>query len=125
MKPKRIAQTTKSQIQKLRLRTTMVKRSTTEDAEGVVLTSLNAQGTVDSEVATTISVAATEVLTNQEEAPKTMQIKFMLHQSATAQRMTSESSSQNVDLSLMSCLKETLLLSSLRTPRMPTMLSRP
>jgi hypothetical protein len=30
-----------------------------------------------------------------------------------------------VDLSLMSCLKETLLLSSLRTPRMPTMLSRP
>ena len=125
MKPKRIAQTTKSQIQKLRLRTKMVKRSTTEDAEGVVLTSLNAQGTVDSEVATTISVAATEVLTNQEEVPKTMQIRFMLHQSATAQRMTSESSSQNVDLSLMSCLKETLLLSSLRTPRMPTMLSRP
>ena len=125
MKPKRIAQTTKSQIQKLRLRTTMVKRSTTEDAEGVVLTSLNAQGTVDSEVATTISVAATEVLTNQEEVPKTMQIRFMLHQSATAQRMTSESSSQIVDLSLMSCLKETLLLSSLRTPRMPTMLSRP
>ena len=125
MKPKRIAQTTKSQIQKLKLRKTMVRRSTTEDAEGVVLTSLNAQGTVDSEVATTISVAATEVLTNQEEVPKTMQIRFMLHQSATAQRMTSESSSQNVDLSLMSCLKETLLLSSLRTPRMPTMLSRP
>ena len=125
MKPKRIAQTTKFQTQKLKLRTTMVKRSTTEDAEGVVLTSLNAQGTVDSEVATTISVAATEVLTNQEEVPKTMQIRFMLHQSATAQRMTSESSSQIVDLSLMSCLKETLLLSSLRTPRMPTMLSRP
>ena len=125
MKPKRIAQTTKFQTQKLKLRKTMVRRSTTEDAEGVVLTSLNAQGTVDSEVATTIRVAATEVLTNQEEAPKTMQIRFMLHQSATAQRMTSESSSQNVDLSLMSCLKETLLLSSLRTPRMPTMLSRP
>ena len=125
MKPKRIAQTTKFQTQKLKLRKTMVRRSTTEDAEGVVLTSLNAQGTVDSEVATTISVAATEVLTNQEEVPKTMQIRFMLHQSATAQRMTSESSSQNVDLSLMSCLKETLLLSSLRTPRMPTMLSRP
>ena len=125
MKPKRIAQTTKFQTQKLKLRKTMVRRSTTEDAEGVVLTSLNAQGTVDSEVVTTISVAATEVLTNQEEAPKTMQIRFMLHQFATAQRMTSESSSQNVDLSLMSCLKETLLLSSLRTPRMPTMLSRP
>ncbi len=79
----------------------MVKRLTTEDAEGVVLTSLNAQGTVDSEVAKTISVAATEVLINQEEVPKTMQIRFMLHQSATAQRMTSESSLQNVDLSLM------------------------
>jgi hypothetical protein len=97
MKPERNVQTTKSQIQKLRLMMTMVTRAIMEDAAGVVLTILSAQGTVDSVVATTMrAVVETEALLNQEEGPKTKVIRFMSHPFVTCVSKISESSFKKV-----------------------------
>jgi hypothetical protein len=103
MKPERNVQTTKSQIRKLRLMMTMVTRPIMEDAAGVVLTILSAQGTVDSVVVTTMrAVVETEALLNQEEVPKTKVIRFMSHPFVTCERMISESSFKEVVQSLTS-----------------------
>jgi hypothetical protein len=92
MKPERNVQTTKSQIRKLRLMMTMVTRAIMEDAAGVVLTILSAQGTVDSVVVTTMrAVVETEALLNQEEVPKTKVTRSMSHPYATCVRMISGS----------------------------------
>jgi hypothetical protein len=71
------------------------KRSTLEDAEGAVPTSLSVPGIVDKEAATIISELARDLLpTNQEEVPKTRQTKFMLVIFVIAMRMTSKDTSR-------------------------------